>query len=199
MNWTPATSIDPRDANPLTMCSLGYDRESNGLRSHRECSACLNLVGGLPIKDFLFGSVHLLSWCSTSINPCFSVVAQRFCRNRRDSRAQFPNQKTAIFAQFWCSINPLRINTCKSVSKQTTSTLFGINTYEKHRGVGAPDSRTRHSPRRNAQAFSFQTLTHSFARFCTFLRSPKTQPFSFQAIPHSLPKNARLRNGGLAC
>src|SRR5258708_18707121 len=29
-----------------------------------------------------------------------------------------------------------RINTCKSVSKQTTLTLFRINTYEKHRGVG---------------------------------------------------------------
>src|SRR5258707_3977300 len=30
----------------------------------------------------------------------------------------------------------LRINTCKSVSKQTTLTCFRINTYEKHRGVG---------------------------------------------------------------
>src|SRR5260370_28741089 len=29
-----------------------------------------------------------------------------------------------------------RINTCKSVSKQTTLTLFRMNTYEKHRGVG---------------------------------------------------------------
>src|SRR5260370_15430902 len=29
-----------------------------------------------------------------------------------------------------------RINTCKSVSKQTTLTLFRINTYEKHGGVG---------------------------------------------------------------
>jgi hypothetical protein len=29
------------------------------------------------------------------------------------------------------------INTCKSVSKQTTLTIFRINTYEKHRGVGA--------------------------------------------------------------
>jgi hypothetical protein len=29
-----------------------------------------------------------------------------------------------------------RINTCKSVSKQTTLTCFRINTYEKHRGEG---------------------------------------------------------------
>src|SRR5258708_10488840 len=32
------------------------------------------------------------------------------------------------------SSKPFRINTCKSVSKQTTSTIFRINTYEKHRG-----------------------------------------------------------------
>ncbi len=31
---------------------------------------------------------------------------------------------------------PFRINTCKSVSKQTTLTFFRMNTYEKHRGVG---------------------------------------------------------------
>src|SRR5882672_6013954 len=31
--------------------------------------------------------------------------------------------------------NLFRINTCKSLSKQTTLTLFRINTYEKHRGV----------------------------------------------------------------
>src|SRR5712692_1137591 len=35
---------------------------------------------------------------------------------------------------------------------------------------------------------SFQTLEHSFALFCTFLHSPKTQLFSFQSFPHSLQK-----------
>jgi hypothetical protein len=35
---------------------------------------------------------------------------------------------------------PFRINTCKSVTKQTTLTFFRINTYEKHRGEGAPSS-----------------------------------------------------------
>jgi hypothetical protein len=34
------------------------------------------------------------------------------------------------------SRKPCRINTCKSVSKQMTLTLFRINTYEKHRGRG---------------------------------------------------------------
>ena len=32
-------------------------------------------------------------------------------------------------------------------------------------------------------------FSHSCALFCTFLHSPKIQPFYFHAIPHSLPKN----------
>ena len=40
------------------------------------------------------------------------------------------------FAQFWCNLNPFRINTCKSVSKQTTLSPFRMNTYKKHRGGG---------------------------------------------------------------
>src|SRR6266852_7425557 len=35
------------------------------------------------------------------------------------------------FAPFWCNATPFRINTCKSVSKQTTLTIFRMNTYEK--------------------------------------------------------------------
>jgi hypothetical protein len=34
----------------------------------------------------------------------------------------------------------------------------------------------------------FQTLPHSFAFFCTFLHSRKTQPILFQAIPNSFAK-----------
>ncbi len=34
------------------------------------------------------------------------------------------------------ALTPFRINTCKSVSKQTTLSSFRINTYEKHRGGG---------------------------------------------------------------
>jgi hypothetical protein len=39
-----------------------------------------------------------------------------------------------LFAKFWCNVNPFRINTCKSVSKQMTLTLFRMNTYEKQGG-----------------------------------------------------------------
>src|SRR5260370_36772167 len=40
------------------------------------------------------------------------------------------------FAQFWCNLSPFTINTCKSVSKQTTLSPFRMNTYKKHRGGG---------------------------------------------------------------
>src|SRR5260370_36196458 len=42
------------------------------------------------------------------------------------------------FAQFWCNVSPFRINTCKSVSKQTTLTPFRMSTYEKQGGGGYP-------------------------------------------------------------
>src|SRR5712664_1937970 len=32
-------------------------------------------------------------------------------------------------------------------------------------------------------------FSHSCALFCAFLHSPKTQPFSFQSLPHSSSKN----------
>src|SRR5437899_6247229 len=49
------------------------------------------------------------------------------------------------FAQFCGNVTPFRINTCKSVSKQTTLSLFRINTYEKQAGWGR--GRARHSCR----------------------------------------------------
>src|SRR5712692_2654653 len=45
-------------------------------------------------------------------------------------------RKRARFAQFWCNATPFRINTSKSVSKQTTLSTFRINTYEKQGGGG---------------------------------------------------------------
>src|ERR1700674_66493 len=40
------------------------------------------------------------------------------------------------FCRILVQCNAFRINTCKSVTKQTTLTFFRINTYEKHRGRG---------------------------------------------------------------
>src|SRR6266851_6824170 len=41
------------------------------------------------------------------------------------------------------------------------------------------------------QVLSFHTLAHSFAHFCIFLHSPKTQLSCFQSFPHSLRKTTR--------
>src|SRR5258708_28626027 len=50
-------------------------------------------------------------------------------------------RKRARFAQFWCNLNPFRINTSKSVSKQTTLSPFRMNTYEKTgEGGGSPQT-----------------------------------------------------------
>ena len=45
--------------------------------------------------------------------------------------------KNRHFARFSCHLNPFRINTSKSVSKQMTLTAFRMNTYEKQ-GEGGP-------------------------------------------------------------
>jgi len=70
--------------------------------------------------------------CGGSADRPFAVLSRRF----RPSRKQ--HRKSTNFAQFWCNINPFRINTCKSVSKQTTLSIFRINTYEKTGGGGTP-------------------------------------------------------------
>src|SRR6266487_3456965 len=107
-----------------------------------------------------------------------------------------PEPRLPRFAQFWCDASPFRINTSKSVSKQTTSTLFRMNTYGKHTGWGEGyhssifEFVTRHSPLDSSSFFS-----HSSALFCAFLHSCKVQPFSFQALSHSLPRKNTRRGG----
>src|SRR6266700_6098494 len=49
---------------------------------------------------------------------------------------------------------------------------------------------TRHSPLDSSSFFS-----HSSALFCAFLHTCKVQPFSFQALPHSLPRKNTRRGG----
>ena len=86
--------------------------------------------------------------------------------HREDARADSRKQKWANSAQFWCNVSPFRINTCKSISKQTTLTLFRINTYEKTGEWGAQV--TEHRSRSILPYFlCFHTLAHSFAHFCT--------------------------------
>src|SRR5258708_12970658 len=54
----------------------------------------------------------------------------------RRNAAHAPSLLRARGRQNQPSSNLFTMNTCKSVSKQTTLTIFRINTYEKHRGWG---------------------------------------------------------------
>jgi len=70
------------------------------------------------------------------------------------------------FAQFLCNVSPFRINTSKSVLRQTTLTPFRMNTYEKSAGGGCISSFlqsfARHVPRDSSPFASC-----SCALFCT--------------------------------
>ena len=79
------------------------------------------------------------------------------------------------FAQFLCNVNPFRINTYKTVSKQATLSTFRINTYEKQAGWGRVHfllPRISHLPQDSS---SF--LSYSCALFCTL---QKLNPFVFK-------------------
>src|SRR5258708_8370521 len=54
----------------------------------------------------------------------------------RRNAAHAPSFLRACGWRIHPSSNLFTMNTCKSVSKQTTLTIFRINTYEKHRGWG---------------------------------------------------------------
>src|SRR6266481_5970011 len=54
----------------------------------------------------------------------------------RRNAAHAPSFLRACGWRIHPSSNLFRMNTCKSVSKQTTLTIFRINTYEKHKGWG---------------------------------------------------------------
>ena len=126
MNWTSATSIGPRPAHPSRMRVLSEHCESTDLPlSYRE--------GSDPVGKDSPRFAHLFSCRST---PFFSTFAHRLRADRGHAGVHFLKRKPAYSAQFLCSISPFRINTCKSVSKQRTSTTFRMNTHEKTRGVG---------------------------------------------------------------
>ncbi len=57
-----------------------------------------------------------------------------------------------------------------------------------YKTIGSGDANSLH--------YSSSFFSHSCALFCSFLHFPKAQPFSFQSLPHSLPKNTR---GGYTC
>jgi hypothetical protein len=81
--------------------------------------------GGLPHSFYRHGGVPPLS--------------PRACpmplKNRRPT-IHLPQMKSSPLCTFLVQCKSFRNNTCKSVSKQMTLTLFRMNTYEKHGGGG---------------------------------------------------------------
>ena len=143
MNWTPVTSIRTRAAHPSTIRvrASGVCGSRPG-REHREST---DLSRSYRVGSYLVGedsspeSVRLFSRRKIPLSPFSSNFAHRFRKRRKDrgdARVHSRMRKWAYSAQFWCNISPFRINTCKSVSKQRTSTPFRMNTYEKTPGGG---------------------------------------------------------------
>src|SRR5216684_7808926 len=81
---------------------------------------------------------------ATPLEPTLMGMLQVFINTYEKRRRK--GRKRARFAQSWCNISPFRINTSKSVSKQTTLPLFRMNTYEKTGGWGG-SPQTVNNPR----------------------------------------------------
>jgi hypothetical protein len=146
INWTPATSTRTRAAHPSTIrvrATSGVCGSRPG-REHREStdlSRSYQVGSYLVGEDSSPGSVRLFSRRKVPLRPFSSNFAHRFRKHRKDrgdAGVHYRMRKWAYSAQFWCNISPFRINTCKSVSKQRTSTSFRMNTYEKTPGGWGP-------------------------------------------------------------
>ncbi len=110
----PELRGEPRSAYTACLCLSRPPRTSRGLGR--------GPVGEprSPASHSRTGFRHLRSSVSTVLRG--GPFSSRF------SLISDPSQLTSFIS--------FRINTCKSVSKQTTLTCFRMNTYEKHRGRG---------------------------------------------------------------
>src|SRR5260221_7111786 len=84
---------------------------------------------------------ELTSLLLTNVQTCSMVAWLRVLSRRNLS---YPSRRSSLTKgckkPVTAALTTFRINTCKSVSKQTTLTFFRINTYEKPGGRGAPAS-----------------------------------------------------------
>src|SRR5260370_4949339 len=74
--------------------------------------------------------------CLAAATLLESTLVEVFIRNSLNLFRMNTFCGSPRFAQFWCNLSPFRMNTCKSVSKQTTLSRFRMNTYEKTGGRG---------------------------------------------------------------
>src|ERR1700730_8201897 len=120
----------PRRAGHPYLCAF---------HARKEAQALAGEAAGQDIAYHLSGSYVSACDLSSALGRLFSAVAQGQVRISR-----------LRIAQNSLLTNLFRINTCKSVSKQSTLTTFRINTCEKHRGRGGtfPGVQTGHIPDR---------------------------------------------------
>ena len=107
---------NPRRAGHPYLCAF---------HARKEAQALAGEAAGQDIAYHLSGSYVSACDLSSALGRLFAAVAQGQVRISR-----------LRIAQNSLLTNLFRINTCKSVSKQSTLTTFRINTCEKHRGEG---------------------------------------------------------------
>jgi hypothetical protein len=97
------------------------------------------------------------------------------------------NLESSHSAQFWCNVTPFKINTCKTVSKQTTLTSFRINTYEKTREWGGPSIR---EPVSGNSSLPAALKSFLFTLLRTLLHRRKLKSFLFNQFRTLYPKTS---------
>jgi hypothetical protein len=97
--------------------------------------------------------------------------------------SNLPTVLQPSFGTIFVHSKPFRINSCKSVSKQMTSTPFRINTYEKTRGWGRGAIACR---KRLICSNLSRFLSNSCALFCT---TGLAYPLFLQSFAHSLHRD----------
>src|SRR5713226_1872088 len=91
-----------------------------------ESSPSNSLSSSISFTSFRLRTLFLSLRSFSHADPLFSITSALFWQNTRGGIPPFILSLCALVSTF-------RINTYKSVSKQTTLTSFRINTCEKHR------------------------------------------------------------------
>jgi len=129
---------------PSRHSSLVY-RERSSRRATRDCPFVFMILRiPFPATPFLSHPYKTTGGvtCNGLLDPFISVLSVPRWQIQSLSPSPAPQKSSggaSNCAQFWCNVSSFRINTCKSVSKQTTLTPFRINTCEKQgEGGGVP-------------------------------------------------------------
>ena len=122
---------------------------------------------------------------------------ERVCRTCRHSDVIFASRMQFRDVSTFFPAIPCRINTRKNVTKQTTLTIFRINTYEKHRG-SAPYSSEALSPIPHPRS-SIPSLFTLFRTLLHFLALTQNSTLFFSSNSALFAQNTRVWVGGRPC